>query len=208
VKKLAYLALSILIVGVTALCVYRYRADLGLALTRGNPALSSPGNSTPHLVITWQKVDRTPDGFKVDMPAGTSRIQVPAYTRTGGQEPVQMLQSSAVSGSTYAVAWADNPPVERASGDVAEKTFDMARDGALARTQATLTSESRINRADYSERDFSGSNASGGILNMRLILAGTRLYTLIATFPAASSNRDEDMSHFFNSFSLTSSPKN
>ena len=79
----------------------------------------------------------------------------------------------------------------------------MARDGALGRTQTTLLSESRDNRNGYPSRDFSARNAGGGILNARLILAGNRLYLLIATFPAASARRDEDVNHFFDSFSLT-----
>ena len=67
---------------------------------------------------------------------------VPAYTGNGGQEPEEILQASAVSDSTYAIAWADNPPVKRASSD------------------------------------------------------------------GASSHRDDDVNHFFNSFSLTSSRDN
>ena len=53
-----------------------------------------------------------------------------------------MIYAYPDSQTTYAVTWADNPPVERASGDGAERTLDMARDGALARTQATLIGES------------------------------------------------------------------
>lgn len=36
-----------------------------------------------------------------------------------------------------------NPPVERAPSEDAEKTLDMARDGALGRTQTCLISETR-----------------------------------------------------------------
>jgi len=142
VKTLAYIILSILMIGAVAYCIYRYRAELGVAGSGGNQVASNPDNSSPQPPrITWQTIDRTPDGFKADMPAGASEIQVPAYTGDGGQEPVEMLQASA-SDSTYAIAWADNPPVKRASSD------------------------------------------------------------------GARAHRDDDVNHFFNSFSLTSSRDN
>lgn len=190
-----------------AYLVYEYRADFGLAGPRSNQESSNGGQTNPDLRparIAWQTVNRAADGFKVEMPASASETQVPAYTEQGVAEQVEMIEASFEPATTYAVAWADNPPVERvSSGEGAERTLDMARDGALGRTQTTLLSESRDNHNGYPSRDFSARNAGGGILNARLILAGTRLYMLIATFPAASARRDEDVNHFFDSFSLT-----
>jgi hypothetical protein len=80
----------------------------------------------------------------------------------------------------------------------------MARDGALGRTQTTLVGESRGDCYGYPSRDFPARSASGGILNARLVLAGTRLYLLVATFPNAAARRDDDVNRFFASFSLTS----
>jgi len=101
------------------------------------------------------------------------------------------------------VAWADNPPVERAASEDPEKTLDMARNGALGRTQTSLISESRGETDGHASREFLARNAGGGILNGRLILKGTKLYMLIATFPATSARREEDVKAFFDSFSLT-----
>jgi hypothetical protein len=153
-------------------------------------------------------LDRSPDGFKVEMPAGTRQTQVPAYDQRGDIDQVDMIYAYPDAQTTYAVTWADNPPVERASGDGAETTLDMARDGALARTQATLIGESRDRRDGFPARNFSGRNQGGGIFNARLILAGRRLYMLIATFPADSARNDEDVNRFFDSFTLTSAARN
>lgn len=206
-KRPVYLALGILVIGVMAYLAYEYRADFGLAGPRSNQESSNAGQTNPDLrpaTIAWQTVDRAPDGFKVEMPAETSETQIPAYTAQGVAEPVETIEVSLEPATTYAVAWSDNPPVERASsGEGAEGTLDMARDGALGRTQTTLVSESRENRNGYPSREFSARNSGGGILNARLILAGTRLYMLTATFPAASARREEDVNHFFDSFSLT-----
>jgi hypothetical protein len=189
---------------------YAYRADLGLTgfhAGRQNPGAEQANPGLRPAQIVWQTVDRTPDGFKVQMPAGASEAQIPAYTGQGVAEQVNMIQASVDPETTYAVAWADNPPVEQAAGEDIEKTLDLARNGALGRTQTTLISESLSNRGGYPAHDFSGRNAGGGILDARLILAGTRLYMLIAAFPAASARRDEDVNHFFDSFSLTAAAR-
>jgi hypothetical protein len=203
--------LVILVIGAIAYCVYRYRVELGLSSPPGSQQSSSSEQASTGLHaahIVWQMLDRSPDGFKVEMPAGTRQTQVPAYDQRGDIDQVDMIYAFPDAQTTYAVTWADNPPVERASGDGAERTLDMARDGALARTQATLIGESRVNRSGFPARDFSGRNGGGGIFNARLILAGGRLYMLIATFPADSARNDEDVNRFFDSFTLTSAARN
>ena len=101
------------------------------------------------------------------MPAGASETQIPAYTGSGVVEQVEMIEAQVDPDTTYSVAWADNPPVGRAASEDIEKTLDMARNGALGRTQTTLISESRSNRDGYPAHDFSGRNAGGGILDAR-----------------------------------------
>ena len=210
-NRLVRFVLVILVIGAIAFCVYRYRVELGLvhpatSQESANSEQASSGLQPAHIV--WQALDRSPDGFKVEMPAGTRQTQIPAYDERGNVDQVDMIYAYPDSQTTFAVTWADNPPVERASRDGADRTLDLARDGALARTQATLTGESRDQRDGFPARDFSGRNEGGGILNARMILAGRRLYMLIVAFPASSARSGEDVNHFFDSFSLTSAARN
>jgi hypothetical protein len=205
VKRPLSLVFGILLLGVVALLVWRYRADFGL----GGPGGANPGAGS----VAWQGVDRSADGFTVQMPAGVSETEISAYNVDGGAEQVPMIEATvdtrnggAPNGAfetTYAVAWADNPPVEQAAGEDQEKTLDMARDGALGRTQTSLVSESRREIDGHVSREFVARNAAGGILNGRLILAGTHLYMLMATFPGTEEWREEDVNRFFESFKLT-----
>ena len=209
-KRLGYIVVGVLVIGTITYLVYEYRADFGLAGPRSRQESSNAEQTNSGLrpaQIVWQTVDRTPDGFTVQMPADASETQIPCYSERGVAEQANMIEASLDPETVYAVAWADNPPVERAAGEDTEKTLDMARNGALGRTQSALLSESRNSRDGYPSRDFSGRNGGGGILNARLILAGTRLYMLIAVFPTASARRDEDVNHFFDSFSLTTAPR-
>jgi hypothetical protein len=203
--------LVILVIGAIAFCVYRYRVELGLVHPATSQESANPEQASSDLHpghILWQTLDRSPDGFKVEMPEGTRQTQIPAYDERGNVDQVDMIYAYPDSQTTFAVTWADNPPVERASRDGADRTLDLARDGALARTQATLTGESRDQRDGFPARDFSGRNEGGGILNARMILAGRRLYMLIVAFPAASARSEEDVNRFFDSFSLTSAARN
>ena len=97
---------------------------------------------------------------------------------------------------------ADDPPVARYSDMSPDKTLDTARDGALARTQTTLVSETKGQPQGFPDREFASRNIGGGVMNSRLIYAGKRLYMLIAAFPSTSARRDEDVNRFFNSLQI------
>lgn len=204
-KRWRTFVLLAVVIGVLFL-VWRYRQVLGIPGPSSDAADQTGTIDQTHPIpphIVWQTVDRTPEGFKVEMPTDTSQIQIPAYNERGGAEQVDMITSYPDSEVTFSVAWADNPPVERVNGGSVEQTLDMARDDALARTQTTLVSETRGKVQGYPCRDFVGRNAEGGIFNARLILANTKLYMLITAFPAVSARRDQDVERFFDSFKLT-----
>lgn len=197
-----------LVLGLLLICgiiyIYFHRQALGLTGSSNVTDTSSPQPAR----ITWIPVDRTPEGFKIEMPADARQVEVPAYNQTGGADQVDMLYSYPDSQSSYSIAWKDNPPVERAARENPDTTLDNARDGALARTDSVLVTESRNTLQGYPSRDFVGRNESGGVFNARLILAGQRLYLLMASFPAASARRDTDVNHFFNSFQVLNAPQN
>jgi hypothetical protein len=209
VKRWYYIVLGgILILGIVY--IYLHRVELGIVGPASTGTEDASGASVDQTTssatpahIVWQKVDRAPDGFKVEMPIDSKEIQIPAYTASGGSEQVEMIYAYPDAETSYSVAWADNPPVARANGMAPDRTLDMARDDALARTQTTLVAESKTNRLGFPARDFSGRNVGGGVFNARLIMAGSRLYMLIASFPSAGARRDEDVARFMNSFTLT-----
>ena len=149
--------------------------------------------------VQWHTVERPGDGFKVDLPGEDKDVQVPAYNEAGGSEPVHMLVANPNGDVTYAVTWADNPPVARVSHSI-DRTLYMARDGMLARTETTIVSEARGYHRDYPSLDVLARNNSGGILNARLIMAENRLYMLLAMFPSDSARREKDVNRFFDSF--------
>lgn len=203
-KRWFYIVLFVILI-LAIVYVYLHRQELGLG---GSPSFRSgessnseqnASNAAPAL-MHWQNVDRSSDGFKVEMPAEVQEVQVPAYNERGGYEQVNMILCNPNEDTTFSVAWADDPPVARANGHVPDKTMDMAQEGALNRTQTTPINETSSTIGGYPARDFVGRNAEGGILDSRLIYAGQRLYMLTAAFPSESARRDQDVTRFFNSF--------
>ncbi len=192
--------------------IYLHRVELGLVRPASfegeGDSSGEPGSPLPRPArISWENVDRSTDGFKVEMPAEVKELQVPADNERGGSDRVNMILSNANAETTFAVAWADDPPVARANDRNAGRILDMARDDAMARTQTSLTKESRSTIGGFPARDFSARNSAGGVMNSRLIYINPRLYMLIAAFPSESARREQDVARFFDSFAIVSSER-
>jgi hypothetical protein len=203
--KKMYLIVAGILVFIGAVYVWGHRRDISL-LRDWLPSRPTDGMiasaSNPNL--EWRPVDETSQGFKVEMPGDPKRVVAQADSEAGNTEAVSMLQVKPDPDRTYAVAWADKPPVARMNDLAPEKTLDQARDGALARTSTTKISEIRSNPQGFPGRDIEARNVGGGILDARLIYAGSRLYMLIATSPSAAGRHEEDITRFFNSFAIAS----
>jgi hypothetical protein len=176
------------------------------------PSPAAPVNETKPAQVQWRLLTRPADGFRVELPAGPKVTEVPVYNETGGTENVKMLTSSPDGDTVYAVTWQDNPPIARVNNNVPNRTLDQARDGMLAHTQATLISESQITSGGFPGREILAHNSGGGVLNARLIYVQNsgrhdRLYTLMALFPATGARNEQDVNHFFNSFTMSGGPK-
>jgi len=203
--KRMYISIVCILLAVGVIFALRFRSHFGY-LSDWFPSRSS--NSTLDAAsgkeIVWQPVDESSQGFKLEMPGDPQQIAVQADNESGSTDPVSMIQVKPQQDRTFAVAWADRPPVARMNDLAPEKTLDEARDGALARTATTKISEVRSSPQGFPGRDIEARNVGGGILDARLIYAGSRLYMLIATSPSAAGRNEEDVSRFFNSFTNAS----
>lgn len=196
------------VVGIGAL-LYLHRQDLGMSGPHGfgSNATSAyesmlPAEGHPPR-ISWTAANHPELGFKVEMPADAKQIEVPSYGEKGGSESVNMLYANPDGGTTFAVAWADNPPVVRVNNHAVEQILQAARDGLLERTQTTVINESRSSYGGNPAIDLVARNTGGGIVNARLLYSGNRLYMLVATFPSMGARREQDVLRFYNSFTTS-----
>jgi hypothetical protein len=197
VKRIYILVLGAIVIA-GGVYIYLHRQSLGIFRSASSADQFKPA------VISWTLVDRSREGFKVEMPEDVREIEVPAYTESGATEPVDMIYAYPDPATSFSISWADQPPVVRASEGQPGKMLEDARNGALARTQSVLVSEAQSDRQGFPVHDFVARNQGGGIFNARLVLADRRLYLLMASFPAAGARRDEDVNRFFDSFHVVS----
>src|SRR6202522_909904 len=198
--KRVYFYLIVILLLIGAIYIWERRSDYSV-LREWIPARQADGviDTAQSLQLEWHPVDETAQGFKIEMPGDPSHVIVQADNETGATEPIRMLVVKPDTDRTYAIAWADKPPIARMNDLVPDKTLDQARDGALNRTQTTPISEVRSNPQGFPGRDVVAHNVGGGILDTRFIYAGTRLYMLIATAPSSATRREQDVTRFFNS---------
>jgi len=209
VKRWQYILL--LLLGLAGLWVYLHRQDLGLIPARGgDKADNASGLFTRYSeapALRWETVDRSSEGFRIDLPTGYKEIHVPAYNDRGAAEQITMISANAGPEITYTISWADNPPVTRTVERSPARILDMARDNALAKSQTSLVAENTPQIGSYPTRDFSARNAGGGVMNTRMIYTGQRLYMLTAAFPSDHARSDQNIARFFNSFAFTESSR-
>lgn len=202
--KRVYIYMAAILVAIGGFYLWNHRDDFSFLrswLPSRSEDLLQRGTSSQ---LTWLPVSDPALGFKVEMPGTPNRVVVQANNETGSTEPISMIMVKPEGNRTYAVAWAEKPPVARINDLVPDKTLDQARDGALNRTETTLVSEVRSNPQGFPGRDVVAHNVGGGILDTRLIYAAPRLYMLIATSPSPAARHEEDVIHFFNSFAIAS----
>ncbi len=203
-KKIVFYVLGVSVV-LGAIYLWNQRAEYALLRewlpTRNGDGLILAGQGQQ---LAWRPVDEPSLGFKLEMPGDPKRVTVQATTEAGTTEPINMLLVKSDPDRSYAIAWSDKPPVARMNDLVPDKTLDQARDGALTRTSTTLVTESRNSPQGYPGRDIVAHNVGGGVLDTRFVYAGSRLYMLIAASPSAASRHQDDVIHFFNSFTISS----
>ncbi len=210
-KRLVRFVVVILVIGAIALCVYRYRVELGLvhpATSQESANSEQPSSGLHPAHIVWQALDRSPDGFKVEMPAGTRQTQIPAFDERGNVDQVDMIYAYPDSQTTFAVPGPTTPRWNEPAATVRTERWIWPGTAPWPGPRLPLPVNPADQRDGFPARDFSGRNEGGGIFNARMILAGRRLYMLIAAFPASSARSDEDVNRFFDSFSLTSAARN
>ena len=203
--KRAYLFTAIVLAAIGTLYLWNHRDNFSF-LQRWFPTHPSEDILQPNssAQMKWQSVSDSNLGFKIEMPGAPNRVVVQANNETGTTDPISMILVKPEENHTYAIAWAEKPPIARINDLAPDRTLDQARDGILSRTASTSVSEVRSNPQGFPGRDIVAHNVGGGMLDTRLIYAAPRLYMLIATSPSASSRHEEDVIHFFNSFAIAS----
>ena len=89
VNRWGYVGLVILVVS-GSYFIYQHRQSLMLSKVSQPATANQPRAATGPAEIVWQKVDRTGDGFQIEMQANAKQIKIPAYNERGVSEQADM----------------------------------------------------------------------------------------------------------------------
>lgn len=141
-----------------------------------------------------------PDGtFSVSLPGDATVADSPTKSVTGGSFISHTFNVRASTDAVYGCSWWEDP--SRPRDQSAEKTLDIARDGGLLSTSATLLSENNLTFRGHPARDVRAIARGNAAYDNRIVVVGNRLYTLLV-IDASGKRDDENIGKFFNSLDL------
>ncbi len=154
-----------ILVFIGAVYAWRYHRNFGF-LSQWLPSHATEGiiQTPPGAQLEWRPVEDASIGFKVEMPGDPQRVIVQATSETGGNEPISMLLVKPDTDRTYAIAWAEKPPVARMNDLVTSLTLDQATRWSPQQDPDHLVSEIRSSPQGYPGRDVVAHNVGGGKL--------------------------------------------
>ena len=159
------------------------------------PLASTGCNRTP--TYQWRVVEAPDKTFSVALPGNAVSEDTATRSATGGSFTSHRL-TVRMTNAGYAISWWEDPSLR---GSNPEQILDMMRDRGLAPSNARMLNERRLTVQGYPARDISAVAGGYAAYDNRLVLVGTRLYTLMGV-DGTGKHDTRDIEKFFNSFAL------
>jgi hypothetical protein len=171
-------------------------ALLGLALVA---LFLFPGIACkPEHSYDWRVVYSADGKSKISFPGNPILEETPTKSITGGSFTLHSLKIKPVESAAYGCSWWEDPSLNSLS---VEERLNKARDNGVGGVGGRLISETRISVQGYPARDIRAIARGNAAFDSRVILVGSRLYTLMVI--DVSGNHDtKNVERFFNSFTL------
>ncbi len=149
-------------------------------------------------VYDWQLVNAPDGSFTISFPANPTLEEKPTASLTGGAFVSHTFKVKPADGVAYMCGWWEDPSQQTFS---IEERLNKARDRGVGGVRGVLISEKRISVQGYPARDIKAIAAGNAAFDNRLILVGSRLYSLMVL--DRSGNHDvENVQKFFNSLTI------
>jgi hypothetical protein len=152
----------------------------------------------PHKWRTYN----APDGsFSIELPGEPTvkTVQIPA--EGGSTRVATILNVEATKSTGFTCTYIDDESIQTKSPDQA---FESTRDGSLRETQGTLISQERLTIQGFPAVDVHASAAGNSLLDSRMVLAGKRLYMIVAESTPAEGRDPTTIRRVLDSFKILS----
>lgn len=141
-----------------------------------------------------------PDGsFSIELPSepAVKTVQVPVPG--GGTRTASVVTAEATKTTAFTCSYLDDDSGQIKSPDQA---LESGRDGSLRQTQGTLISQERLTVQGFPALDVHASAAGNSLLDSRMVLAGKRLYMIVAVATVAEDRDPNTIRRVLDSFKI------
>ena len=150
----------------------------------------------PHRWHTY----RAPDGkFSIELPAQPTIETVQVPIEGGGTRPMIIVSAETSKSIGYTCSYIEDETVQSKSPDEA---LESARDGSLKKTHGTLISQVRLTIAGFPALDMKAHTRADSLLDSRTLIAGERLYMIVAVTTVESDREPRTIQRVFDSFKV------
>jgi hypothetical protein len=146
----------------------------------------------------WQSFESQDGKFAISFPAKPVLDEYPAKLASGESYTSHRWGTKPNDDVAFGCSWWEDPNLPNRSPD---EMLNKIRDLGLYGVQGTLISETRLTVQGYPARDIQARARGNSAMDNRIILAGTRAYTLLV-FDMRGKHDTKSVERFFDSFTL------
>lgn len=165
----------------------------------GGIAAHFVANYDRYLPRRWETYSAPDGSFSIQLPGKLTVEPTKIPIESGGTMMATMISAAPTDHTTYMVTCIDNPNIGQKSPDQA---LSSTRDGALRNIQGTALTEKKINVQGFSGLDVQSRARGNSLVDMRLVVAGNRLFMIMAVATVEEDREPKTILHMFDSFKL------
>jgi hypothetical protein len=148
----------------------------------------------------WQTY-MAPDGtFSLDLPGKPTIETNQAPLESGGTITLHSI-NVAVGSSAYTCTYVE---LENASQKSPDQVLESARDGSLRNVQGTLITQNQLTVQGFPGLQFQAHARGNSLMDSRMVLAGNRLYMIMAVAADGQNAQPKTVERMFDSFKVNS----
>lgn len=150
----------------------------------------------PH---SW-KTYAAPDGsFSIEFPGQPTVETKQSPVEGGATRTITMVSVQTTSSTVYTCTYFEDETLSTRSPD---DVLESARDGSLNKTQGTVITQSRLTVQGYPALEMQARARGNSLLDSRMILAGKRLYMVMAVATTGQDREAKTVRRVIDSFRI------
>ena len=147
----------------------------------------------------WETYTASDGSFSIELPGKPTLQNVQAPVEGGGVTPLTLVSVNPTSNTVYMCSYAEDENIEKKSPDEA---LESGRDGSLRKIQGTVISQRSMTVQGYPALEMQARARGESLVDSRMIVAGKRLYMIMAVASVQQDREPKTIQRMFESFKI------